>query len=145
MVDRPELWKRELARIAQRMNKRAQRKRWGPSYNFGVQITQTGISKLETRQRYVMDYEVAANRKSPPRFRELVIRRDEEPALERVPECQITGSNFRRFSPLPPDRAIAQGNPPPSTTDLSLPFRPIDSAERVIPVHRRRFDRSSQF
>jgi hypothetical protein len=26
----------------------------------GIQITQTGISKLETRQRYVMDYEVAA-------------------------------------------------------------------------------------
>lgn len=34
MVDRPELWKRELARIAQRIDKRAQRKRWGPSYNF---------------------------------------------------------------------------------------------------------------
>jgi hypothetical protein len=34
MVDRPELWKRELAKIALRMNKRAQRKRWGPSYNF---------------------------------------------------------------------------------------------------------------
>jgi hypothetical protein len=26
----------------------------------GVQITQNGISKLETRQRYLMDYEVAA-------------------------------------------------------------------------------------
>lgn len=26
----------------------------------GVQITQTGISKLETRQRYVMDYEALA-------------------------------------------------------------------------------------
>jgi hypothetical protein len=26
----------------------------------GIQITQTGISKLETRQRYVMDYEAAA-------------------------------------------------------------------------------------
>jgi hypothetical protein len=34
MVDRPELWKRELTRIAQRIDKRAQRKRWGPSYNF---------------------------------------------------------------------------------------------------------------
>jgi len=26
----------------------------------GIQITQTGISKLENRQRYVMDYEAAA-------------------------------------------------------------------------------------
>lgn len=26
----------------------------------GVQITQTGISKLEKRQRYVLDYEVVA-------------------------------------------------------------------------------------
>ena len=26
----------------------------------GVQITQTGVSKLENRQRYVMDYEAAA-------------------------------------------------------------------------------------
>jgi hypothetical protein len=27
---------------------------------LGVQITQTSLSKLENRQRYVMDYEIAA-------------------------------------------------------------------------------------
>jgi hypothetical protein len=27
---------------------------------FGVQITQTSLSKLENRRRYVMDYEAAA-------------------------------------------------------------------------------------
>jgi hypothetical protein len=34
MVDRPELWKRELARIVRRIDKRAKRKRWRPPYNF---------------------------------------------------------------------------------------------------------------
>lgn len=34
MVDRPALWKRELQRIGRRMEQRARRKRWGPSYNF---------------------------------------------------------------------------------------------------------------
>jgi len=28
--------------------------------SLGIQITQTGISKLESRSRYVMDYEVVA-------------------------------------------------------------------------------------
>jgi HTH-type transcriptional regulator, cell division transcriptional repressor len=32
----------------------------GPLATKGIQITQTGISKLENQQRYVMDYEVLA-------------------------------------------------------------------------------------
>jgi transcriptional regulator with XRE-family HTH domain len=48
-----------LARVAMRPNV-SQEDLSGRLAAKGIQITQTGISKLENRQRYVMDYEALA-------------------------------------------------------------------------------------